>query len=98
MKPPHIAYIEMLWLPEPDGAGVSKPSVKQHLVALRMLLDWLVVGYVLDLNPAHSVRGPKYSQEKGKTPVLDRDEAWARLGAIDTSSLTDLRDRALSGR
>jgi hypothetical protein len=40
----------------------------------------------LILNPAHAVRGPKYSQNKGKTPVLDRDEARALLAAIDTCS------------
>jgi len=39
-----------------------------------MLFDWLVVGHVLDTNPAHAVRGPKYSQKKGRTPVVDRDE------------------------
>ena len=98
VKPPHVAaYIEMLCLPEPEGAGLSKPSVKQHLAALRMLFDWLVVGHVLDHNPAHAVRGPKYSQKKGKTPVLDREEARALIAAIDTSSLTGLRDRALIG-
>ncbi len=98
VKPPHVAaYVEMLGLPEPDGAGLSKPSVKQHLAALRMLFDWLVVGHVLDHNPAHAVRGPKYSQKKGKTPVLDRDEARALLAAVDTDSLTGLRDRALIG-
>jgi hypothetical protein len=42
-----------------------------------MLFDWLVVDHVLDVNPAHAVRGPKYSQKKGKTPVLDREEAGA---------------------
>ena len=62
-----------------------------------MLFDWLVVGHVLDVNPAHAVRGPKYSQKKGKTPVLDRDEARALLAAIDTGSPTGLRDRALIG-
>src|ERR1700728_4470541 len=37
VKPPQVAaYIEVLGLPEPDGAGLSKPSVKQHLAALRM--------------------------------------------------------------
>jgi hypothetical protein len=25
--------------------------VKQHLAALRMLFNWLVVGHVLDINP-----------------------------------------------
>ena len=50
VKPLHVAaYIEMLGLPEPQGEALSKPSVKQHLAALRMLFDWLVVGHVLDI-------------------------------------------------
>ena len=98
VKPHHVAaYIEMLGLAVPDGAGLSKPTVKQHLAGLRMLFDWLVVGHVIETNPAHAVRGPKYSQKKGKTPVLDREEARALIAAIDTSSLTGLRDRALIG-
>ncbi len=98
VKPLHVAaYVEMLGLEKPKGQGLFKPSVKQHLAALRMLFDWLVVGHVLDTNPAHAVRGPKYSQNKGKTSVLDRDEARALLAAIDTGSLTGLRDRALIG-
>jgi integrase/recombinase XerD len=36
------------------------------------------------LNPAHAVRGPKYVVKKGKTPVLNADEARALLDAIDT--------------
>jgi integrase len=35
--------------------------------------------------------------KKGKTPMLDRDEARALLAAIDTGSLTGPRDRALIG-
>ena len=62
-----------------------------------MLFDWLVVGHVLESNPAHAVRGPRYSQRKGETPVLDREEARALIAAIDTGSLTGLRDRALVG-
>ena len=77
MKPPHVAaYIEMPSLPEPDGAGLSKPSVKQHLAALRMLFDWLVAGHVLESNPAHAVRGPKPSQ--GALPL----EIPVRLSAF----------------
>jgi len=34
-----------------------RPTVKQHLAALRMLFDWLVVGQVLPVNPAAAVRG-----------------------------------------
>jgi integrase/recombinase XerD len=36
----------------------SRPTVKQRLAALRMLFDWMVVGQVLPVNPAHAVRGP----------------------------------------
>ena len=45
-------------------------TVKQHLAALRVLFDWLVTGHILQLNPAHAVRGPRYSLKRGKTPVL----------------------------
>ena len=56
---------------------LSPPTVKQHLAALRMLFDWPVTGQVIDVNPAHAVRGPKYVVKKGKTPVLTADEARA---------------------
>ena len=75
----------------------TAPTVKQHLAALRMLFDWLVTGHVLDTNPAHAVRGPRYVVTKGKTPVLAADEARALLDAIPTGSLIGLRDRALIG-
>jgi hypothetical protein len=74
----------------------SKPTVKQRLAALRMLFDWMVVGQILAVNPAHAVRGPKHTQRKGKTPVLNVDEARALIDAIDTTSLPGLRDRALT--
>ena len=75
----------------------SKPTVKQRLAALRMLFDWMVVGQVLPVNPAHAVRGPRHTQRKGKTPVLNVDEARALINGIDTTSLPGLRDRALIG-
>jgi site-specific recombinase XerD len=88
VKPMHVAaYIETLPL--------AKPSVKQHLAALRMLFDWLVIGHVIDVNPAHAVRGPKHVMTKGRTPVLEREEARALLDSIDTSTRIGLRDRAL---
>ena len=43
------------------------------------------------------MRGPKHVVKKGRTPVLDREEARALLLGIDTGSLTGLRDRALIG-
>jgi len=75
----------------------SRPTVKQRLAALRMLFDWLVVGQVLPANPAHAVRGPRHSQRKGKTPLLNVEEARALLDSIDAASLPGLRDRALIG-
>jgi len=75
----------------------SKPTVKQRLAALRMLFDWMVVGQVLRVNPAHAVRGPKHSQKRGKTPVLQADEARTLIDSIDVTSLPGLRDRALIG-
>jgi integrase/recombinase XerD len=75
----------------------SKPTVKLRLAALRMLFDWMVVGQILPVNPAHAVRGPKHSQRRGKTPVLQADEARTLIDSIDTTSLPGLRDRALIG-
>jgi site-specific recombinase XerD len=70
IEPVHVAaFIEQL------GSRLAKPSVKQHLAALRMLFDWLVVGQVITANPASPVRGPKYVVRKGKTAVLAAEEA-----------------------
>ncbi len=85
------AYVEYL------GQIYSKPTVKQHLAAIRMCFDWLVTGQVLPMNPAASVRGPSYVIKRGKTPVLTADEARQLLDSIDTSTPIGLRDRALIG-
>jgi integrase/recombinase XerD len=90
VEPVHVAAFV-----EDQLRQCSKPTVKQRLAALRMLFDWMVVGQVLSVNPAHAVRGPKHMQKKGKTPVLNIDEARAMIDAIDTTSLPGLRDRAL---
>ena len=92
IEPVHVAaYIEAL------QASAAKPTVKQHLAAVRMLFDWLVVGQVLAVNPAHAVRGPKHVVRRGKTPVLTEDQARRLLESIDTSTPVRLRDRALIG-
>ena len=93
VEPMHIAaYLKVL-----EKEERSAPTIKQHLAALRMLFDWLVVGQVIPLNPAHAVRGPKHSVRKGKTPVLTAEEARALLDSIETDRLIGLRDRALIG-
>jgi integrase/recombinase XerD len=75
----------------------ARPTVKQHLAAIRMLFDWLVVGHVVPTNPASAVRGPKYVVKKGKTPVMTPAEARALLDSLDTGTIAGLRDRALIG-
>lgn len=73
----------------------SAPTAKLRLAAVRRLFDWLVIGQVVPVNPAASVRGPAHSQKRGKTPVLAPDEARQLLDGIDTSTPAGLRDRAL---
>jgi len=90
IEPLHVAaYIEAV------GTNFEKPTVKQHLAAIRMLFDWLVTGQVVATNPAHSVRGPKHVVKTGKTTVLDTDQARKLLNSVDTSTVVGLRDRAL---
>jgi integrase/recombinase XerD len=77
IEPIHVAaYIEALQTTN------AKPTVKQHLAAVRMLFDYLVVGQILAVNPAHAVRGPKHVVKRGKTPVLVADDARALLNSI----------------
>ena len=70
------AYIEEL------GQSHEAPSVKQRLATIRMLFDWLIVGQVVAANPAQAVRGLKHVVKKGKTPVLNEDEARQLLTRI----------------
>ena len=92
IEPMHVSlYIETL------QATAAKPTVKQHLAAIRMLFDWLVVGQILATNPAHSVRGPKHVVRRGKTPFLTEDQARRLLAGLDLSTVVGLRDRAVIG-
>lgn len=90
VQSPHVAlYLEEL------GRTLGVPSVKQHLSALRHWFDWLVTGHVLRINPASAVRGPRYVQHVGKTPVLERDQAKALLDSIVGDDVLARRDKAL---
>ena len=117
IEPFHVAaYIKSLKVSEPGDRSVrqraaSRPTVKQHLAAIRMLFDWLVVGQVIAINPAHAVRGPKHVVKLGKTPVLTEEQARHLLESIkivkkvtlpdgseaEVPWLVGLRDRALIG-
>jgi integrase/recombinase XerC len=92
VQPVHVAgYIEELTRER------SAPTAKQRLSAIRHLFDWLVVGQVMPVNPASSVRGPSHVVKRGKTAVLSPGEARRVLDAIDVSTHAGLRDRALIG-
>jgi site-specific recombinase XerD len=92
VEPVHVAgYIEQL------GTICSAPTVKQHLAAVRMLFDWLVVGQVVPINPASVVRGPSHVIKRGKTPVLSPEEAHELFASIPTDTVIGLRDRAFLG-
>jgi site-specific recombinase XerD len=88
IEPFHVAaYLKSLKVSEPGDPSVrvraaSRPTVKQYLAAIRMLFDWLVVGQVLAINPAHAVRGPKHVVKRGKTPVLTEEQARRLLASI----------------
>src|SRR5712692_3827144 len=86
--PVHVAaFVEQL------GRTLAAPSVKQHLAAVRMLYNWLVLGQVVPVNPAASVRGPKHIVKKGKTPIPSTEEARALLDTIPADTVVGLRDR-----
>ena len=115
IEPLHVAaYIKTLQVSEPGNRTVKEraaanPTRKQHLAAIRMLFDWLVVGQVIAINPAHAVRGPKHAVKRGKTRVLTEDQARRLLESIKVAKkvtlpdgsekeqplLVGLRDRAL---
>ena len=59
------AYIEQL------TKTCAPATVKQHLAAIRVLFDWLVVGQVVPFNPASSVRGPETRRENRQDAGAD---------------------------
>src|SRR5579863_665200 len=79
VEPMHIAsYLKAM-----EKEGRAAPTIKVHLTALRKLFDWMVLGHLLTVNPAHSVHGPRYVVRKGKTPVLTAEETRELLDSIE---------------
>lgn len=90
VRPLHVAA----WV-ELQTREHAVPTAKQRLAAVRHLFDWLVIGQVVPVNPAASVRGPRHIVKSGKTPVLEPEEARALLDSLDIKTPAGLRDRAL---
>jgi site-specific recombinase XerC len=85
------AYIETL------QRQAAPPTVKQHMAAIRMLFSWLTEKGVIAMNPAREVKTERFSRTEGKTPAFVEGEVQKLLEAIETSTHTGLRDRALLG-
>lgn len=83
------------WLDLMETQGLSSPTIKLRLAAVRALFQALVRDQVLPTDPTVVVRGPKHSVTSGKTPMLDSEDMRKLLASIDTSTLIGLRDHAM---
>ncbi len=88
IRPPHVR----LYLKTFKGEATT---TKQHRAAVKVFFDVLVSTGELPVNPAASVKGPKLSISRGKTPVLSAEDTRKLLETIPTQNTLDLRDRAL---
>jgi len=73
----------------------SKATVKQYLTAVRRLLDEMVNGHVIHVNPSHSVSAPRLASPRSKTVSLRADEVRQLFDAFEPGKVIDLRDRAV---
>ncbi len=88
IRPLHVAgYIEA------KLKAMRPPSVKQHLAALRVLFNWLVIKQVVPTNPALFVKGPKFSRQIGITPILEAAQMRELLNSISV-----MREEKESGK
>src|SRR4051794_31971835 len=87
-------YVEHHLL-DKDGHPLSAPTKKQHLAGLRHFFDNQQMYHGVAINPASSVRGPKYSTLEGKTPALDDRQVRTLLDSIGDGDVIAIRDRTL---
>lgn len=73
----------------------SPPTKKLHLAGIRAFFDQLVLRHVIVLNPANSVRGPRYQTVEGKTPEIPKPHIRRLLASIETDTIVGLRDKAV---
>ena len=83
------------WVEWRLGDGVSRPTVKLELAAVRQLFSWLAQHQVIPASPAETVRGPRHVVRTGQTPILSTAEARRFLRWLPARTITELRDRAL---
>ena len=87
-------YVEHHLL-DKDGHPLSAPTKKQHLAGLRHFFDNQQMYHGVGINPASSVRGPKYSAREGKTPAFDDRQVRTLLDSVENSDVVSIRDKTL---
>ena len=86
------AYHVGAWLDQHPG---SRSTQRQHLAAVRLLFDSLMMRGVVEYNPAARARPPRLVRESSHTPVFEEAEIVAFLDSINPNSLKDIRDKAI---
>ena len=86
------AYHVGAWLDQHPG---SRSTQRQHLAAVRLLFDSLMMRGVVEYNPAARARPPRLVRESSHTPVFEEAEIVAFLDSLNLESLKDIRDKAI---
>lgn len=87
------------FLREKSDDGLETATVRLYLSAVKTFLDACVIDGLLSVNPATSVKAPRASSYRGKTPVVVPTQVRQIFDAIphhgSGASPADYRDRAL---
>src|SRR5712672_1634362 len=86
------AYHVGSWLDQHLG---SRATQRQHLAAVRLLFDSLLMRGVVEYNPAARAKPPRLVRESSQTPVFEEAKIVAFLDSINPNSLKDIRDKAI---
>src|SRR6516225_3389127 len=84
------AYHVGAWLDQHPG---SRSTQRQHLAAVRLLFDHLMMRGVVEYNPAARAKPPRLFREFSHTPVFEESEIVTLLDSIKQNSLKDIRDK-----
>jgi len=86
------AYHVGAWLDRHTG---SRSTQRQHLAAVRLLFDHLIMRGVVEYNPAARAKPPRLVRETSHTPVFEEAEIVTFLESINVNSVKDIRDKAI---
>src|SRR6202049_4033166 len=86
------AYHVGSWLDRHPG---SRSTQRQHLAAVRLLFDSLLMRGGVEYNPAARAKPPRLVRESSHTPVFEEAEIVAFLDSISLDSLKEIRDKAI---